>query len=143
MNEEAKTRAALLLEEGYCQLATDSDLETDAGNRKYAHLINRMRAVLADLGSLPRPIGHKPSAEQGLRAEPPSVEAGTEVFTGYFGYEGTLINTEFEVPKGASDNEKDAAYLAALSQIADVNYLAMGDFTSEPRIEKLPASRRA
>lgn len=53
-------------------------------------------------------------------------QGGTETFSGYFGYEGTTLRADFEVPAGATTSEKDAAFLAALAQQADIDYLAVG-----------------
>lgn len=56
--------------------------------------------------------------------------AGTlEVHQGYFGYEGTTLQVEFETPVGASTAEKDAAFLCALAQQADVEYLVIGELS--------------
>lgn len=49
-----------------------------------------------------------------------------EVFQGYFGHEGTILKVEFQTYAGAADLEKDAAFLAALAQVADIDYQAIG-----------------
>ncbi len=49
-----------------------------------------------------------------------------ECFEGYLSFDGVRIETSFEVPTGAGVKEKDAAFMAALAQQADVNYLSMG-----------------
>ncbi|MBK4737893.1 hypothetical protein [Noviherbaspirillum pedocola] len=50
-----------------------------------------------------------------------------QVFQGYFGYEGTQLNVEFQAPVGATVAEKDAAFMAALAQQADIDYHAVGE----------------
>lgn len=50
-----------------------------------------------------------------------------EFFAGYFGHEGTILHVEFSVPVGASNAEKDAAFVAALAQQADVSYVCIGE----------------
>ena len=40
--------------------------------------------------------------------------------------DGVRIAASFEVPAGAGVKEKDAAFMAALAQQADVNYLSIG-----------------
>lgn len=49
-----------------------------------------------------------------------------EVFSGFFSYEDIALRAEFQVPMGATVGEKDAAFLAALAQQANVEYLAIG-----------------
>lgn len=49
-----------------------------------------------------------------------------EIFQGYFGLEGTTLNVEFAAPVGATVAEKDAAFMAALAQQADVDYYSVG-----------------
>lgn len=53
--------------------------------------------------------------------DPPS-----ETFAGYLEHDGCRIDIGFEVPVGSTQEEKDLAFLAALAQIATVNYLAIG-----------------
>lgn len=50
----------------------------------------------------------------------------TEVFAGYLGFEGVSIQAEFDVPVGASPAEKDAAFMAVLTQKANLDYVSMG-----------------
>jgi len=50
-----------------------------------------------------------------------------KVFTGYVLYEGTRIQVDFEVPKDATEKDREAAFLAALAQQAEVNYLEIGE----------------
>jgi len=50
----------------------------------------------------------------------------TEVFTGYIQSEGVRIEVNFSVPVGASQEQKDVAFVNALAQVADVNYLSIG-----------------
>ncbi len=49
-----------------------------------------------------------------------------ECFEGYVAFDGVRITASFEVPAGAGVAEKDAAFMAALAQQADVNYLSIG-----------------
>ncbi len=50
-----------------------------------------------------------------------------EHFVGYMrSADGVVINVEFAAPIGASQEIKDAAFLAALSQQVEINYLAVG-----------------
>lgn len=54
-------------------------------------------------------------------------QEGFEIFRGVFGHEGTELDVEFVAKIGASKAEKDSAYLDALAQQADVNYVSVGD----------------
>lgn len=54
-----------------------------------------------------------------------------EAFQGYISIDGVRIDVEFEAPLGATEQEKDHAFVAALAQKAELNYLAIGDFTKE------------
>lgn len=56
---------------------------------------------------------------------------GFEIFRGVFGHEGTELDVEFVAKIGASKAEKDSAYLDALAQQADVNYVSVGDTVSK------------
>lgn len=58
-----------------------------------------------------------------------------QVLSGYFGYEGTELRADFSVPVGATTAEKDAAFMAALAQQADIDYLAIGQQTANQRNE--------
>lgn len=49
-----------------------------------------------------------------------------EVFTGYVTIDGHRTQVDFDVPVGADMQTKDAAFLAALGQIAELDYLSMG-----------------
>lgn len=49
-----------------------------------------------------------------------------EVFTGYVTLDGHRIQVDFDVPVGADVQTKDAAFLAALGQVAELDYLSMG-----------------
>lgn len=53
--------------------------------------------------------------------------ATVQVFRGYFGFDGAQLEVEFQVPMGATVAEKDAAFMAALAQKADIDYLAVGE----------------
>lgn len=55
-----------------------------------------------------------------------------EVLSGYFGYQGTILHVEFQVPVGATTVEKDAAFMAALARQADIDYLSIGTTTEAP-----------
>lgn len=50
-----------------------------------------------------------------------------QVFQGYFGFEGNQLDVEFQAPVGSTVAEKDAAFMAALAQKADIDYLAVGE----------------
>lgn len=50
-----------------------------------------------------------------------------EHFTGYLNVQGTRVAVDFEVPIGATDAAKDAAFLAALAQEVDLSYLSLGE----------------
>ena len=49
-----------------------------------------------------------------------------EVFQGYLTSDGLYIGVEFQAPAGASETELDAAFLAALAQEAQVDYVVVG-----------------
>lgn len=49
-----------------------------------------------------------------------------EVFAGHLIHDGIRIQVDFQAPIGASVVEKDAAFMAALVQRAEVDYLAVG-----------------
>lgn len=49
-----------------------------------------------------------------------------EIFQGYLGLESTTLNVEFQAFVGATIAEKDAAFMAALAQQADVDYHSVG-----------------
>ncbi|MCX7172983.1 MAG: hypothetical protein NT159_03425 [Proteobacteria bacterium] len=49
-----------------------------------------------------------------------------EVFIGYLHYEGSTLNVEFDAPAGACEAETDLAFMAALSQQANLSYLSVG-----------------
>lgn len=48
-----------------------------------------------------------------------------EVFKGYLDFEGVVLNVEFQAPVGSTVAEKDAAFMAALAQQADVDYVSV------------------
>lgn len=54
-----------------------------------------------------------------------------EVFKGHLDFEGVVLNVEFQAPVGSTVAEKDAAFMAALAQQADVNYLSIGETKEE------------
>lgn len=47
-------------------------------------------------------------------------------YTGYLAHDGVRVEADFRVPADASTTETDAAFLAALAMVADVNYLELG-----------------
>ena len=49
-----------------------------------------------------------------------------EVFNGFISFEGVSIQADFRVPAGASLAEKDSAFLAALAQHVEFDYLPIG-----------------
>ena len=50
-----------------------------------------------------------------------------KVFTGYVNYDGIRIQVDFQAPKDASANDVDAAFLVALGNRVEVNYLEIGE----------------
>lgn len=56
-----------------------------------------------------------------------NVPSVVKAFAGYVLYEGTRIQVDFEVPKDATEKDREAAFLAALAQQAEVNYLEVGE----------------
>ena len=56
-----------------------------------------------------------------------SVSSVSQVLHGRFDYEGASLCADFEVPVGATMAQKDAAFLAALAQKAEVDYLVVGE----------------
>lgn len=50
-----------------------------------------------------------------------------EHFTGFLNVQGTRVAVDFDVPIGATDAAKDAAFLAALAQEVDLSYLSLGE----------------
>jgi hypothetical protein len=54
-----------------------------------------------------------------------------EAFQGYVSFDGVRINVDFEAPVGATEQEKDSAFVNALAQKAELNYLAIGNYTKE------------
>lgn len=63
-----------------------------------------------------------------------------EAFEGYLAYDGIRIDVGFRAPSGATAAQKDVAFLAELAQQAEINYLAVGDFTVQVPAEMSPAS---
>lgn len=61
----------------------------------------------------------------------PAESESAEVFEGYLSYDGMRIDASFQAPIGASVEKKDAAFMAALAQQAELNYLSVG--TTEGR----------
>ena len=63
----------------------------------------------------------------------PSAESkSVEMFEGYLSHDGLRIEASFQAPVGASVEMKDAAFMAALAQQAELNYLSVG--TTEGRL---------
>lgn len=52
-----------------------------------------------------------------------------DVFEGYLDFDGVRIVIQFQAPAGATVAEKDAAFMAALAQQANVDYLSIGSKT--------------
>lgn len=52
---------------------------------------------------------------------------GMEVFSGYLSYENIHLQVDFDAPAGASIAEKDSAFLAALAQQVNFDYMPVGD----------------
>lgn len=50
-----------------------------------------------------------------------------EVFAGYLQYDGVRIDVGFQAPLGATEAEKNRAFLVALGEDAEWGYLAIGD----------------
>lgn len=48
-------------------------------------------------------------------------------FTGFISVDGVRVDVEFQAKMGATVAEKDAAFLAALAQQAEINYLQVGE----------------
>jgi hypothetical protein len=63
---------------------------------------------------------------QFVTSETPELKSH-EYFVGHVTFDdGNRIDVEFLAPAGASKQEKDAAFVDALAQVAEVNYLATG-----------------
>lgn len=99
-------------------------------------LIESGRAQIGDIRELKAgvlAISNRPRSPQ----RPPAASAvqapgstAMEVFEGYLSFEGARIEVSFEVPVGAADAEKDHAFVSALAQQADINYVAIGSAPS-------------
>lgn len=63
-----------------------------------------------------------------------------EAFEGYLAYNGVRIDVGFQAPAGATAVQKDVAFLAELAQQAEINYLAVGEFTVQAPAAKSSAS---
>lgn len=50
-----------------------------------------------------------------------------DVFAGHLTIDGKVIDVEFQAPAGATQVEKDAAFLAALAQQVEIDYLSIGE----------------
>jgi hypothetical protein len=48
-------------------------------------------------------------------------------YTGYVRFEGVRIQVDFEVPSKASHEQKELAFMSALAQKAEINYLEIGE----------------
>ncbi|MFP3637548.1 hypothetical protein [Paraburkholderia sp. SIMBA_054] len=71
-------------------------------------------------------------------------EAGVGVenvayFAGYVSFKGARIDVQFKAPAAATDAEMDAAFVAALQQQADLDYLVIGE-SIESSIDHGPKS---
>ena len=56
-----------------------------------------------------------------------------EVFEGHLVVGGERLSVSFEAPVGATSAEKDSAFLSALAQQIEVNYLSMGEVSRDYR----------
>lgn len=63
-----------------------------------------------------------------------------EAYEGYLAYNGIRIEVGFEAPAGATEAEKDSAFMAQLAQQADINYLVIGTTTVPVSAAKPTAS---
>jgi len=54
----------------------------------------------------------------------PTEKESREVFIGYLIFEGSTLNVEFDAPAGACEAETDLAFMAALSQQANLSYFS-------------------
>lgn len=64
------------------------------------------------------------SSEQFLNT-PDRVAKEYETYKGRLGLAGSTLEVEFNAPVGASKEEKDAAFVDALAQLADVDYVSV------------------
>lgn len=51
-----------------------------------------------------------------------------EVHQGHITFGGNTVFVEFDVPVTSTNEEKDSAFLSALAQQCEVNYLSIGSF---------------
>lgn len=65
-----------------------------------------------------------------------------EVFQGNLWHEDLQITIEFEAPVGATVAEKDSAFMVALAQTAQINYLSVGQ-SDAPRAQSMPQHSEA
>ena len=49
-----------------------------------------------------------------------------DVFAGHININGECLVVEFHAPKNASTEQKDAAFMSALAQKAEVDYICVG-----------------
>lgn len=59
------------------------------------------------------------------------IATGYEVYAGYVQLKDNHIRIGFKTPINATQAEKDAAFLAALSEVATLNYLCIGSSCCE------------
>lgn len=57
---------------------------------------------------------------------PPAEAAPMKVYSGYINLDGAFRQVDFQAPAGASTQERDACFVAALAQVAEINYVEIG-----------------
>jgi len=64
-----------------------------------------------------------------------------EVYAGYIQTQGVRLQVDFELPVGATSQEKDAAFVVSLAQQVDLNYLVIGELEVRATAGKLPSTQ--
>ena len=54
-----------------------------------------------------------------------------EVFHGFINFDSDRVVVDFEAPLGATTQEKDSIFLAALAQKVELSYLAIGQYSKD------------
>ncbi|WP_158025704.1 hypothetical protein [Rhodoferax antarcticus] len=54
-----------------------------------------------------------------------------EHYTGYIIVKGVRIQADFELPKGSTKEQQDSAFVGALAQEIELNYLVLGEYEKE------------
>lgn len=57
---------------------------------------------------------------------PSTTTPAVDIFTGHITLQGIRVQVDFETPANATRTETDAAFLAALSKVATIDYLVIG-----------------